>query len=726
VARAERALAAGTVLSCLLALGGCGGDEPVDTVESSCEARSVADEHERFSAGEVAVHVEASGGDNLALARADLESTLSRLWGETVSVRDGAPSGSERAAIWLTTSAEATAEVGAPPADGYLIRRVEAAGGPRIVVHGADETSLVFGAYALLEELGVRFFHPKQELIPELGAPHLPRSLELGRKPAFGVRGVQLHLLHPTEYFRPFNEPSPENLEDAKRFIDWLVKTGQNHVQWWLLRTMDLEAHRPHRDAIIAYAHSRGVTAGAVAQLWGGASLQNSYDLIRTKAGWQAELEAGLDGLLESDWDLVELGLGEFLAGNPDELVQWLDHATSFVHEKHPGVELSVVNHVGNYPNLWVDYQGAQRFFYHMPGFADQRLINNVHTVLYFDLYRDWGAYGHPDFSLQRDFLKSQITTRKLRYLPESAYWVTADIDVPVFLPMYAYARWLDINGLVEELAALGLPPLDGHVMFSSGHEWGYWLIDYLSAKQMWAPEQPFSELLADYARAYGSCSQPIARDLGALIDVQNQYLFDQKLAPYVHGEDGADDIGELVGITTHPPRVRFEALLAMSADERALFERDTLEPVELAASEIGAIEQRFERTCRRVDDALRSWCSELEHGTRIVRLRLEHSAALYRAVLDSVRGGSSAARWLERAGAIRQDAKLVIDARALDYRWDQAHLVESWSNPTIYDFGYLRQAHQLCYWERQRVQAQSVIDDGVPALIGALPSCMH
>jgi hypothetical protein len=722
--RAERWLARCALWLCALAISSCGTQDQ-DAPERACEASSISRELERFASGEVAVYIEASAGQNLEIAQADLERALSRLWGEPVAVKQGSPSGAERAAIWISTSAAAAAEVGPPTPGGYVLRRLDADGGARLVVHAADEATLVFGLYALLEELGVRFFHPMQELIPELGAPHLPRSLEIARAPAFRVRGVQLHLLHPTEYFRPFNEPSPANLEDAKRFIDWLVKTGQNHVQWWLLRTMDLEAHRPHRDAIISYAHARGVTVGVIAQLWGGSSLQNSYDLITSQTDWQAQLEAKLDALLESNWDLIELGLGEFLAANPSQLVAWLDHATAYLHAAHPGVELSVVNHVGNYPDLWVDYQGAETFFYHLPGFADPRLINNVHTVMYFDLYRGWGAYAHPDFTLHRDFLKSEITTRKMRYLPESAYWVTADVDVPVFLPIYAHARWLDIHGLFAELRELGLPPLDGHVMFSSGHEWGYWLADYVAAKAMWEPEQPFSYFVKDVARAYGTCGDDVARDLGALIDVQNEYLFDQRLAPYVHGEDAADDFGEMIGVTTHPPRVRFEKLLSMSAAERDDFEQGTLELVEKAAAEIGVIEGRFARTCRRADDQLGPWCRELEQGTRIVRLRLEHSAALYRAVLESAGGGQESQKWLARAGEIREQAAVVIEARAVDYRWDVGALIDAWSNPTIYNFGYLRQAHKLCYWERQRVQAEGVIENGGPPPIAALPSCM-
>ena len=69
-------------------------------------------------------------------------------------------------------------------------------------------------------------------------------------------------------------------------------------------------------------------------------------------------------------------------------------------------------------------------------------------------------------------------TGRRVKYHPESAYWISADVDVPLFLPEFLYSRWLDVHNLVSEARQNGLPPLYGHLMFSSGHEWGYWLTE--------------------------------------------------------------------------------------------------------------------------------------------------------------------------------------------------------------------------------------------------------
>ena len=123
----------------------------------------------------------------------------------------------------------------------------------------------------MLEQLGARFFHPKECVVPQLGTALLPHTLDVWRTPVARRRGLQPHTLHPIEYFDMFMEPSAANLADAKRFVDWLVKTGQNYMQWPLLATVDWNSWVPYAEAILDYAHSRGVqrrrAAGALFRL---------------------------------------------------------------------------------------------------------------------------------------------------------------------------------------------------------------------------------------------------------------------------------------------------------------------------------------------------------------------------------------------------------------------------------------------------------------------------
>src|SRR5262249_23214750 len=149
-------------------------------------------------------------------------------------------------------------------------KRLDAGGVTTLLVYAPDAGDLAAGAYALLEELGARFFHPKEQFVPHLGAPRVPATLDVWRRPAARRRGLQPHTLHPIESLWTFMVPGADNLADAERFVDWLVKTGQNYVQFPLLGTVDWASWTPHVQAILDYAHARGVRVGAVPQVWGG------------------------------------------------------------------------------------------------------------------------------------------------------------------------------------------------------------------------------------------------------------------------------------------------------------------------------------------------------------------------------------------------------------------------------------------------------------------------
>lgn len=45
------------------------------------------------------------------------------------------------------------------------------------------------------------------------------------------------------------------------------MKTGQNHLQWFLMNSIPVAEWRPHAQKIIEYARARGVTVGAIMQL---------------------------------------------------------------------------------------------------------------------------------------------------------------------------------------------------------------------------------------------------------------------------------------------------------------------------------------------------------------------------------------------------------------------------------------------------------------------------
>ncbi len=721
------------LLAVLLAasFGACGKKDdraPDPVVEEPvvmCDETAL-DGLEAVPVAEVSLHLDVATDGGTEIFARDFEATLKAIWSAPAIAFEGKAPGDKRVAIWLSTSDAARDAVGgAALTDGYALERTEQAGKTRIIVYARDAKNLVYGGYALLEALGARFFHPKETFLPKLGGPRIPKSLKVKRKPAFATRGLQIHTLHPIEWFEPLLLPGDANLAEAKRLIDWLARTGQNAIQFYILGTIPPAQWQPHVAKVLDYAHARGVKLGVKTQLWAGASLQNAHALVSSKVGWQTQMETKLDELMVVPFDHIGLAMGEFFASDPESVVTWLDHATAYMATKYPKAKLDVTNHVGNYPNLYFDFRGEKKvFFYHVPKFADPRLTNSVHTVFLFDLYRPYGGYGHDDgFAMHRNFLFEQLPKRTIQYIPESAYWATADIDVPAFLPEYINARYIDIHNLTEDVAKKGLPAIDGHILFSSGHEWNYWLTDYLTAQMMWAPEQPLDAFLGHYTSVYGSCAPDVGRAFKGFLDLQTKYLFDRRLIAYISGEDAHDDFGYKSNIVTTPKRVQFEELLTMDAAKRTAFERDTVAALEEMASQITPHVAAVAARCRGSKPELKSFCDELRDGMSIVELRARHAAVLYRAVLAKI-AGQDAAPWLVKAKGYTGNAAKVIAEREKHYRFPKEKLADSYKNATIYPFGYLHQASTQCYWHRREEQVAYILENGETPPFAKMPSC--
>ncbi len=708
---------------CLVSIGACDtqGTEILPVVP--CDDTALLTAGDSFSASDVSVFLERNGDALLDPVASDLARYLGAMWNGSFAPADAAPSGTHKLTIWISTSADARAQAGFTAQDGYAVVRQDPPSGARLLVVANDSKNLAFGAYALLEELGARFFHPKDEVVPALDHPFVPHALSITRAPAFRQRGLQLHTLHPIEWFHVFNEPSDAHLADAKRFIDWLVKTGQNYFQWVELATVDFATWKPYAQSIVDYAHSRGVGVGACVQVWGGASLQNNYVLVHDQSDWQNEMDGQLDQIMSITWDTLALALGEFVNADPQTVVDWLDHAVAHVVGASPNVQVDVQNHVGNYSNLYVQYQGQTVYYYHLPQYADTRLGQSVHTLALFDLYRDWGTYKHPDFHFQHDYILQELPTRRVSYFPEAAYWISADIDVPLFLPEFIYARWNDIHTLTAEVSGLGLPPVDGHLMFDSGDEWNYWLTDYLTAKMLWEPAQPLSYFIDRYTTVFGSCGAEVSAALSSFTDLQTHYLFDERLLAYVQGENGTVDEGYLLGYETHPKRVAFEDVLAMSPADRASFGENVVSELESMADAMDAPVSAVAARCRGSSGQAGVFCNELEDGMEIVVHRARHTASLYRAIFD-LASGADPSRHMADAKTYTTLAGRVVARREPNYRFSIGDLTGTYSNASAYAFGYLAPAHTLCYYTRQEMQAQALIDEGSPAPVASLPSC--
>jgi hypothetical protein len=592
------------------------------------------------------------------------------------------------------------------------------------VVHGADRLGAQYGLAHALENLGFRWPHPLVAAPPATPAFDEAARASLGvvHAPAQAERGVQLHTLHPIEAYLALWEPGPASEREARRILDWLVKNRGNYVQWPALD--DIMAPGPHaawRDhtrAVLDAGHARGVRLGLGIQLYGGANLQHAFDLYDDDTG-ETPLRASLDERLPLitdglPFDAYSLAFGEFFGSDPDRFIADINTWAEAMAEHAPTARLRGTVHVGE--DARVEYQGESLLYYMLLGEADPRVVNDVHTVMFYGLYEDaGGAYRHDSFEEHRRYLLDQMRAGRVgSYFPETAYWVAFDNSVPLAMPLYVRNRWLDLDRLAADTTAEGLAPLHSHILFSSGWEWGYWLHDVTALRASFA-------LPPSYRAAMHEAAAPLLGDdglalLAELADAQAEALADQRLVAYVAGRDLSMDAGRQVGIISQPDRPPLTDYA--DAETRATFVRDVLTPLERHAATLDALATRAAELS---GDG--RWRAELRDGVLVTAARVRFVVARYHAAVAHLDGDDATAATARAAmvAALADGGAIVARRHAALHHPRGAWLTTRAPNQTFYQYGYLTHADELCFWHREQVELDNVLD-GASA---PLPHCL-
>jgi len=587
---------------------------------------------------------------------------------------------------------------------GIILRRGTVNGVPILAGAGADGLGDTYAVYGLLERLGFGFFHPEDTYVPERLT--LPETLDEAHNPGYRWRGTSVHTMHPVEYMDSLLVPSERHLQEVERYVDWLVANRQNYFQWVLQDTVPLEEWIPHAARIIGLAHARGLRVGIDTPLE--FIQQNAFALAPDpSAPFQPQIEENLARiLLRAPFDVinVELGAAEAIPVDDVRTLEMLNFTAEHLDTVY-GVELIAKVHC-------TSDQTAPNFgninFNFLPGIADPRVGVMPHTVQFYDLYRTAPTYGQENFHGIRAFLLEEIGERTVLYYPESAYWVSFDVDIPLFLPHYVFSRWNDLN----RLAASGM---DGQVLFSSGLEWGYWLNEWTALAAAWEPETPWQELLGRFARIFGQAADPMHRLLADLVEEQGRDLLEGGLIAYLIGWDSADDFGELLaGINFQPRRVLFPEILAMNAEELAAFQASDLARLGVLEETYDAFTQRVEALEPLVPERARRWYREVKRGIQVTSLRVQHVRRLnegtvlrrkHRLGLDP-EGEDRAMAVFREAIDVRRAAEGIVGEQEPDYRWPVERIARPRENPTSYEYGYLYTASDGYYWRREEIQA--------------------
>ena len=658
-------------------------------------------------------------------------------------------------------------ELNALGSEGFIVRTSTRAGVPIIVADGNSldpdrfghtNLGVVYGAYRALELLGFAFLHPLAPTRPSALPTELPQVDE-SHQPRWRIRGMQIHTMHPLELTDLLNGWGPGGtgdgagwramLPDWSNTLEWLVANRQNRVQWVLLNAASWATFGDGVERIarlgelVTMAHGFGLAVGVDTPI--ALHQQHAHRLLRQQGELVeelAEIRARIDHLMGAGFDYLatENGSSEFTAGDDMRMLAWMNEMARHLDEAHDADALIKI-HIssGQFAESFTEpFSSEPLNFNLLPYYADSRVGVMPHTVQTYALDDDAPTYGNDGFAFMREYLQWEVGRREVVWHPETAYWVSFDIDVPLFLPLYAERRYHDLRLLAgdEDAGRMGRGMhaggrMDGQITFSSGWEWGYWLNDVVTARAAWQPgdgdeQAGLTQLIAESLAVFGDSAQPVAELLVRLAVEQKAVMIDGEVngrAPrevnrrnghaYLQGFDTWDDVADLAKDIPGLPDVRHQP------DKLGLVEmRNPLHDRPGYSAEVEPMLAQIARTFRARSNelaALRSQTSshafdlfdDLNDAAEITALRAEQLHGLYDYVdgyFDLNQGNRR--RRLATARAALDSAAEIVARREARYRVAPER-VASWRNgPTAYEFGYLWTVRTLHYWWRDEGKA--------------------
>lgn len=570
-----------------------------------------------------------------------------------------------------------------PVSEAFRLVRV---GGDTWNIESPDTAGWQYGLWTLLREgYGLCFPHPRLVV----RCAQFPTFDTLVGTPRFRWRGFHLHTQHPLELTEALHNPDyPDGLNSVYGYIRWLSRNGQNYFEFCLLRTVDFRRLVPYFRQVVSYARERGIRVGIDLSLR--MQQQYAYQLLPRYELRRpiARLRWRLDSLAATGaYALnVELTSAEFVGRSWGSLLDTLSEESG-----RRGFRLLTRQHVVP-PEAYAhgSFQVSQ---------LPPTYTLAVHSVMCYGL-RDTLApvYWCRDFSHLRQALITEGQRRPVWYYPESAYWVTFDNSVPVWLLSYLRSRWEDM----EETAGLA----EGHLTFSSGWDVGYWLFDWRIAAWSWRYETEKGVVPAypadGFVRLFGGDSLTWAR----LIRFQDSLLVGRNLLSYMTPTTPIDELGwrwlpPFQPRFPHPPwklwrrprryRPQYEAVL--SGWRAALREWPSFPP------------------CEGCDSTRRSLHSELSTAWEITRERVAFRYWYLEALLAPNRAHRRAAvRNMEVSYEMARRLVVTLPIRypeTVQRRICRAGRRGCKHPHPSYRFGYLYPAVSLHFWKREIGQAK-------------------
>lgn len=672
-----------------------------------------------------------TAGVALETGAADLVAAAARVTGVDEPV-DAVVRGDVEVSPAVRVELVADAAAGCPN-DGYALTRE----GDDIFVRAGNEVAAMYGLYALVADLGVRHHHPEESVAPASDPANTFAGSYDGTAscPAFERRGFHEHTQHPIIASQALLEGDDQYRDEVSRYLRWYARNRQNVLSWHLLKTVDLDTWLPWIADVVAEAQALGIEVGMVVSFVD--QQQNNFAILRDdrvgddgeRMPDDAQIDLVLTQLASAGFDFltVQIGSTEFTKPEDDDVLAWLETAAEVLARE--GVALDAWIHT----TCDLEADDGSRFF-HLPGRSSERVGAWVHTVMFHNLFDPAPVYGCEAFDWQLDFIDEQAGQRRLTYFPETAWWLGFDNNLPLALPLTGRSRHRDIAALADN------PDVSGHVTFTTGREWGYWMYDHHLTRATWDASVDWDAYLAWMAPAFGDRADTVRGALSQLALEQDALFFDENplLYFYLAGELPQDEVGAQVGVLARRPKPAYIDILALDAAAFEAWEQGELARLQTLAADRRDAFDAFEselgpRTEAPTPDALTriALVEEQVAVLDLYALRAEHTATLYEAVAilhrggwDDPDGGDDAS--LDDARALLDDAR-AMSARALDvireqesnYRYPLDRLTAPRpSSLTAYPFGYLEETHRAYFWTRRDDQLDALLarlDDDAP-----------
>ena len=571
-----------------------------------------------------------------------------------------------------------------------------------------------YAAYEWLHALGVRFFHPEEEYVP---AEPVWSQQPIVREhtPVFRWRSVTLHLTHPLELGDAFRSCRSEYLPEAKRYIDWQIKN------------LASAGASGACEELAGYGHRRGFLVSSGFRLWGAQQASSGVIDPDDPRSEEEQLAEAIDERMarqpRPQHFSVNHQVTEFTGMPDDVVVRLLTFIADYFALNYP--EVSLINQVHGTHTEPTSVYGVN---YNTLGqFAPDNMGLQMHPLMFYDLFRPAPVYGNESFGYLFDLMAENYERRTLWYFPEAAWWLTFDIPVPLYLPITIEARDRDIQGLAFMLDG----GLEGHRVFGTGHEWGYWQNEYCPLRMSADLDYRWQDCLADITSPMGEGADEVRGVVEEVVALQQRDFFTADLLAYMVGSDAETRAAATIGIDFHPLPPTPSQIMRWSAEDVSDW-LDAIAPgLERMDSEYAALTARLDDVEGRVPNAARSWFREIRDGVEATGLRARHAHQVYGAVVRARQAQLEFDPSLEeRALESLEEAKLstasvveVIRRREQDYRYlpldrsiaggPDGSADENW---TIYNYRYLNRTHHAFYYTRVDAQAEEAILGAEPA----------